>query len=335
MFFQTFRNDIMELPPTLQSNLHLLPDLFAESKSDNTLRKYYYGFMKFKRWATVNSIPESDILPSKPFYIALYLASLVQNSGSSSPITDAFYSLKWAHSIVGANSPMENFLVRTVFEGAKRRLSVPVKKKEPITPELLQKMYDKFFTVNNLYYQRSICACLLAYAGFLRISELLSLRRSDIQFFLSHITVFIEKSKTDIYRDGNWLVIAKTGNSLCPVKNLELFLDWSKIPADSDMYLFTNIVKVNGRYALRPDSKPLSYTRMRELFIECFSPFVKDIKSYGLHSLRSGGATSAAKFGISDRLFKKHGRWKSVSAKDGYVKDDLSQRLLVSQNLGI
>ena len=62
---------------------------------------------------------------------------------------------------------------------------------------------------------------------------------------------------------------------------------------------------------------------------------MKDIKSYGLHSLRSGGATSAAQFGISDRLFKRHGRWKSVSAKDGYVKDDLSQKLSVSKNLGI
>lgn len=335
MFFQTFRNDITELPPTLKSNLHLLPDLFSESKADNTLRKYYYGFMKFKRWATDNSIPEADILPSKPFYIALYLASLVQSSATASPITDAFYSLKWAHSIVGANEPMENFLVRTVLEGAKRKLSIPVKKKEPITPELLQKMYDKFFCFRNVYNQRSICACLLAYAGFLRISELLNLRRVDVQCFVSHVALFIEKSKTDIYRDGNWLVIARTGNPLCPVTNLELYLEWSSIPADSDSYLFTNLVKVDGRHVLRSGNKPLSYSRMRELFIECFSPFVKDIKSYGLHSLRSGGATSAARFGISDRLFKRHGRWKSVSAKDGYVKDDLSERLLVSKNLGI
>ena len=102
MFFQTFRNDITELPPKLMSNLFLLPDLFTESKSENTLRKYFYGFMKFKRWAITNEIPESDILPSKPFYIALYLASLVQSSVSSSPVLDVFYSLKWEHTIVGA-----------------------------------------------------------------------------------------------------------------------------------------------------------------------------------------------------------------------------------------
>lgn len=82
-------------------------------------------------------------------------------------------------------------------------------------------------------------------------------------------------------------------------------------------------------------NKALSYMRMRELFIEAFGPFVSDIRRYGLHSLRAGGATSAANAGIADRSFKRHGRWRSEKAKNGYVKDSLEERLLVSQNLGI
>jgi hypothetical protein len=39
--------------------------------------------------------------------------------------------------------------------------------------------------------------------------------------------------------------------------------------------------------------------------------------------------------GISDRLFKKHGRWRSETAKDGYVKDSLPDRLSASKNLGL
>ncbi|KAL5497418.1 hypothetical protein EMCRGX_G013885 [Ephydatia muelleri] len=42
-----------------------------------------------------------------------------------------------------------------------------------------------------------------------------------------------------------------------------------------------------------------------------------------MHSLRAGGATAAANAGVPDRLFKRHGRWKSESAKDGYVKDSV------------
>jgi hypothetical protein len=74
---------------------------------------------------------------------------------------------------------------------------------------------------------------------------------------------------------------------------------------------------------------------MRNLCIEAFSPFVVNIKSYGLHSLRPVGANSAEKYGVLERLFKRHGRWRSDKSTDGYVKDDLVQRILVSQNLGI
>lgn len=31
----------------------------------------------------------------------------------------------------------------------------------------------------------------------------------------------------------------------------------------------------------------------------------------------------AANNGVSDRVFQRHGRWKSVQAKDTYVDDDL------------
>ena len=55
--------------------------------------------------------------------------------------------------------------------------------------------------------------------------------------------------------------------------------------------------------------------------------------NYGLHSLRAGGASAAANAGVPDRLFKRHGRWRSETAKDGYLKESLSDLLTVSQSL--
>ena len=69
--------------------------------------------------------------------------------------------------------------------------------------------------------------------------------------------------------------------------------------------------------------------------LEAFKDIVPDISAIGTHSLGSGGATAAANAGVPDRLFKRHGRWASESAKDGYVQDFLSSRLLVSKALGI
>ena len=55
----------------------------------------------------------------------------------------------------------------------------------------------------------------------------------------------------------------------------------------------------------------------------------------GLHSLHSAGATAAANSGVQDRLFKRHGRWQSETAKDGYVEDSLKARLSVTDSLGL
>ena len=59
---------------------------------------------------------------------------------------------------------------------------------------------------------------------------------------------------------------------------------------------------------------------------------VPDPSVYGTHSFQSGGASRAANSRVNDRVFQ---RWKSVAAKDGYVKDDMSSRLAVSKSLGL
>ena len=63
---------------------------------------------------------------------------------------------------------------------------------------------------------------------------------------------------------------------------------------------------------------------------------VPDIRSFSTHSLTAGDASAAAaNAGVEDRLFQRHGRWKSVSAKNGYIDDSLVSTLSVSQSMGI
>ena len=69
--------------------------------------------------------------------------------------------------------------------------------------------------------------------------------------------------------------------------------------------------------------------------MDALKPHVKDVSLFCLHSLKSAGATSAANRGIPDRLFKRHERWRSENAKDGYIKDSVEEILRVSQSLGL
>ena len=67
--------------------------------------------------------------------------------------------------------------------------------------------------------------------------------------------------------------------------------------------------------------------------LAAFSDIGLDSTKLGVHSLRSGGATAAAAAGITDRLFKKHGRWRSEKAKDGYVREGLTEKIVCFQKL--
>ena len=59
--------------------------------------------------------------------------------------------------------------------------------------------------------------CVTAFAGFLRFNELPYLRCCDVKFCEDkYVQFFIAKSKTDIFRNGNIVMLAKTGRITFP-----------------------------------------------------------------------------------------------------------------------
>ena len=93
----------------------------------------------------------------------------------------------------------------------------------------VQSIYSRLFVDRNIYDQRIIYAMLIAFAGILRSSESLQIRFWDVKFEPTYIKTFLEQSKTDQYRDGAWIIISRTGTSLCPVQNSKLYVAFSSI----------------------------------------------------------------------------------------------------------
>jgi len=176
---------------------------------------------------------------------------------------------------------------------------------------------------------------LIGFAGFLRFKELVNIRKGDIIIYKTFMRIFIEKSKCDQYRTGKWVFIARTKNVTCPVSAVKRYL--RLIQVSNEEYIFRGLTyfRSRGFYKLKKDNTPISYTSAREIILNGLESIGINKKFFGTHSLRSGGATAAAKFGVPDRLFKQHGRWKSENAKDGYVESSLKELLSVSKNLGI
>ena len=321
--------------PELQELAKSLPLVVLRSRAPATVKKYSGAFLRWKNWTQTKGV--EDCLPAKPLQIALYLTYLIQKSTTSAPVEEAVNAISWAHQVAVVEDPTQNELVKQVVAGAKRILAHRTTKKEPITPEILSKLVEKFAGEEaDLDDLRIVTICLVGFAGFLRFSEISALKESDVQIYEEHniMELFIESSKTDQLRDGAWVTIARTSTKTCPVQMTERYVKLAKISSSSDLPLFRGIVHTKKGIQLRKQGG-LSYTRMRELLREKLADVGLDPNNFGLHSLRSGGATTAANAGVPDRLFKRHGRWRSENAKDGYVKDHLSSRLEVSKAIGL
>ena len=276
-------------------------------------------------------------LPASVTTIAVYISYLVQREVSTSVLYSVYYGIKWEHDLNLFTSIFSEQFIKMILEGSVRILSKPVKKKERITSDILKTILRKQYPIDNLQKLRICCLLLLGYAGFLRFNELAQIRASHLKFSNSHIEILIESSKTDIYRQGHTVVIARTNNDTCPVVMCEKYLLKADIALDSDDFIFRSLsfFKSKDTYRLCKINKPLSYTRARELLLEVLTQAGLEQTKFGLHSHRSGGVSEAAHNRIPERLLKAHGRWKSDIAKDGYIKENMRNRLSVSKNLNI
>lgn len=185
---------------------------------------------------------------------------------------------------------------------------------------------------------RDIAWILLAFAGFLRSTEVLNLRASDVDFPQSSRTksigwVNIRHSKTDVYREGHKIPIPQSLSPLCPLSALRKYFDAAGIEYNSEQLIFRTVISKNGECQL--SEKQLSYNVARKRFKSILKRAGIPPQNFGLHSLRSGGASAAAAAGVPHQLIKMHGRWKSDLSKARYIHRNLDQHASLVFALGL
>ena len=321
--------------PYLRHLQSQLPAYMLFSRSRNTVTKYTNYYKAWADWA--NRYAEVTPMPAQDTYIALYLISLLQQGKSSHVIGSTLYAIKWAHEMNGLSDPTRSFS-RNLLECAHRIAKPKRKPKEPLMPSHLHAIYDLIHREHaDLLQLRKFTILLISFAGFLRFAEASQLRRGDIRFYSTHMSLFIEGSKTDVYRDGHVLLISRVNSPICPVTGLARYIKAARLAHLYDDYIFRAVTwwRKDNRYSLRSTNRPISYTTARQDTLDLVGKIGLDPRLFGLHSARSGGATVAANRGVPDRLFKRHGRWVSEKAKDGYIKDSVHNLLQVTRNLGL
>lgn len=257
---------------------------------------------------------QGDIIPASEgtlVYFASYLARTVRHS----TIKLYLAAVRNLHICCGHGDPLQGkLLLKKVLRGILRYQGQSRILRQPVTPSVLLAIRpilqgwlgDKdFFMV--------WAAFTLAFFGFLRCSEFtyqgvsrfrsqFDLTKDAISFYPSlanpqHMSVTLKASKTDYFRQGNTLVIARSSASLCAVNAMQ---DYFLVvqPPPGPLFSFQS-----GRLLTRSSVTSL----LRDAARSAGLPY----KSLKGHSFRIGAASAAAAASLPDWLIKVLGRWSS------------------------
>lgn len=218
--------------------------------------------------------------------------------------------------VPGPDEPNMKHLLRAI----KRELAHPVKQAEPVTPDLLRRIY-RLVDLTDVAQIVSYTALLVGFYLFLRKSNLVpdgkqnfnpnkQLTRADVQVGQNMILVVIKWSKTIQYKEKELLLplLPAKDMTICPVFWLKLMLKKVEVSGDNPLF---SIPEKGGK-----GTTPLTYNHLAAFLKESVERMGISSERYTLHGLRKGGACHALEVGLVGEDLKILGDW----ASDAYMR---------------
>ena len=268
--------------------------------------------------------------PASEEVLLCFIACLGMQKISHKTIKAYLSAIRHHHVVSGLSFCGYSSRVYLVLQGVKRCNGVPQNSRLPITVDLLRTI--KKALQKDIHSFENVmlwAACNVGFFSFLRSGELVLSDGEQFQedLHLSFLSVSVDdpvddpkkpqaviirlkRSKTDPFRSGVSVYLARTLKELCPVEALLA-------------YLHIRSTAPGPLYRLE-DGNPLRKSKFISLVrLALASQGVAD-KGYSGHSFRIGAATSAAMQGISDSNIKLLGRWESLAFLS-YIETPRSQ----------
>ena len=160
-------------------------------------------------------------------------------------------------------------------------------------------------SVRSLAELRFLFVLPVGHAGLLRADELLSVRYKDINIEEHKMIIFIPKRKNDQCREGHFSNIYKSGKVTCPVSITQQLVKLLPDEKNSPFPVIRKIVNKKKNKEFHR-SKGISYSALMQEFRMHLSPFADDISKFGLHSMKSGGASNPGLPNVDGDLLDRH-----------------------------
>ena len=161
------------------------------SRQNSTVCKYKKAFDRWDIWCQNNALLPA--LPAKPLHVALYFVHL-SKAGSYSAVEAAYYGISWAHKVADLLDPTSSSLPNLVKEGLKRKLGKPSRKREPAPVSMVQGLGETYRQSQSLCDLRLATFSALAFSGFLRFNDLISLKLKDFRVETDHLVITVPGS---------------------------------------------------------------------------------------------------------------------------------------------
>ena len=316
-----------QMCPEMQRLAAKLPEVIEHSRASNTVKKYRGAFDGWSRWAAEQSVVDA---PADSLHVALYLIKLLESARTAAPVTAAVYGISWFHISNGMADPCTVPVVERVHQAARRILAKPRNRKAPLNKEILERLGRELNRTGSLKDLQTLALIVLGYAALLRWDDLSHVYVDDLRITKKYMTVFLEGRKNDQLRHGQWVFISRWKSELCPVALVEELL--RRGGHSGHVPLFGRIRNGKRSQSIRG---AMSYHRAREILLEAFARIGEEAGKFGLHSLRSGGASVAAALGLPERLIQRQGGWRCESSMKSYIKESLPSMLAVSRALEV
>jgi integrase len=278
------------------------------AKAANTVQAYRSDWRSFESFCRSR---ELAALPATPATVAAYAADAACRLKANT-IERHLAAISQAHELAGFPNPVEDKRVRTVMGGIRRAKGTAQKGKEPLSADLLRKMFSGM--ADDLRSARDRALLLVGFAGAFRRSELVRLRYEDIRFTKEGLVVTIPFSKTDPEGEGQTVGIPYGSHpETCPVRALERWLGRANITCG---YLFPRI----GRWGGEVRGERISDHQLAKIIKRLAHAAGLDPSSFSGHSLRSGLATAAAEGGATERSIMDQTRHRSLKQVRKYIR---------------
>jgi hypothetical protein len=174
---------------------------------------------------------------------------------------------------------------------------------------------------------------MVAFAGFLRYDDASHILAGGVRITSAGAELQLPKRKTDQHRTGGSVWLQRGTTAACPVALLQRLLAAAP-PQSPAAPLFRAPQRGSGRLS---GWQPWSYSAARAAVLGAIAetlrvPSHTAASVFGLHSLRSGGATAAAttlkagRGNVPQHVFMAHGGWRTAAAMQRYIQPSTKQR---------